>query len=130
MIKGFAHLALNVKDMEKSLEFYNKVFGFTKAFSLANEKGEPWIEYVKVGKGKFIELFYNNDAPNSGSFNHICFEIDDCQAMAQKILDAGEKLTTPPKIGVDGNWQCWTVDPDGNKIELMQYAENAMQLQY
>ena len=130
MVLDYAHLALNVKDMEKSIEFYEKVFGFTRAFSLKDENGNPWIEYVKVCKGKFIELFYNNDKPNSGSFNHMCFQVDDIQETAKRILDAGADLTTPPKMGADGNWQCWTVDPDGNKIELMQYAENALQLQY
>ncbi len=130
MVLDYAHLALNVKDMEKSIEFYEKVFGFKKAFSLKDENGNPWIEYVKVSKGKFIELFYNNDKPNAGSFNHMCFQVDDIQATAKAILDAGAPLTTPPKMGVDGNWQCWTVDPDGNKIELMEYAENALQLQY
>ncbi len=30
----YAHLALSVRDMEKSIAFYTKVFGFTKAFSL------------------------------------------------------------------------------------------------
>ena len=45
--------------------------------------------------------------------------------MTRRIEAAGEKVTIGPKVGVDGNWQVWTVDPDGNKIEIMQYAENA-----
>ena len=49
--------------------------------------------------------------------------------MTRRIEAAGEKIIIGPKVGVDGNWQVWTVDPDGNKIEIMQYAENAMQLQ-
>ena len=126
----YAHLALSVRDMEKSIAFYTKVFGFTKAFSLKDEDGNPWIEYVKVAPGKFIELFYGNDKENAGSFNHICFTVDDVPEMTRRIEAAGEKVTIGPKIGVDGNWQVWTVDPDGNKIEIMQYAENAPQLQY
>ena len=31
-------------------------------------------------------------------------------------------------MGADNNWQCWIEDPDGNRIEFMQMAENAMQL--
>lgn len=125
----YSHLALSVRDMEKSIEFYTKVFGFTRAFSLKDEQGNPWIEYVKVAPGKFIELFYGNNKENSGSFNHICFTVDDVQEMTRRIEAAGEKIIIGPKVGVDGNWQVWTVDPDGNKIEIMQYAENAMQLQ-
>ena len=65
---------------------YTKVFGFTKAFSLADENGNPWIEYVKVAPGKFIELFYGNDQENAGSFNHICFTCDDIQEMTKSMM--------------------------------------------
>ena len=31
------------------------------------------------------------------------------------------------KFYADGNWQCWTHDPDGNRIELMQMGEESIQ---
>ena len=34
------------------------------------------------------------------------------------------------KFYADGNWQCWTHDPDGNKIELMQISENSPQMKF
>ena len=58
----------------------------------------------------------------------LAFTTDDIQEMTRAIEAAGEPVTIGPKMGVDGNWQVWTVDPDGNKIEIMQYSENAMQL--
>ena len=35
-----------------------------------------------------------------------------------------------PKQGADFNWQCWTHDPDGNKIELMQLSEESPQMKF
>ena len=32
--------------------------------------------------------------------------------------------------GADFNWQCWTHDPDGIKIELMQLDEKSPQMQF
>lgn len=128
MIKDLAHIAINVKDMDKSIEFYTKALGGTRAFSLADKDGKPWIEYVKLANNSFIELFYGCKAENSGSFNHMCFEVDDIQAAADAIVAAGAPLTQKPSVGADNNWQCWSVDPDGNKIELMQYGEDAPQL--
>lgn len=32
--------------------------------------------------------------------------------------------------GADFNWQCWTHDPDGIKIELMQLDEKSPQIQF
>ena len=58
MLKGIAHLAVTTKNMEESLHFYLDALGLKKAFSLANPKdGSPWIEYLLVSPGQFIELF-------------------------------------------------------------------------
>ena len=59
IIKGIAHAAYTVRDMESAVAFYEKVFGFKKAFTMNHPKtGAPWIVYVYVAEGQFIELFY------------------------------------------------------------------------
>lgn len=128
MVLGIAHAAYNVTDMEKSMEFYCKVLGFVPAFSMKNEAGEPWIEYLKTGSGQFVELFYTKTPPAQGStYSHLCLEVDDIQAIADHILAVGAPLDVAPKQGRDRNWQCWTHDPDGNRIELMALAPDSPQ---
>ena len=34
------------------------------------------------------------------------------------------------KNGSDRNWQCWTHDPDGNRIELMQMMDDSKQMMF
>ena len=47
MVQGIGHAAFNVKDMDKTIEFYEKSLGFKKAFDIARpENGEPWIVYI------------------------------------------------------------------------------------
>jgi lactoylglutathione lyase len=125
MIKGIGHIALNVKDMDKSLDFYCNVLGLKKAFSLNDKQGKPWIEYIKVADHVFIELFYNGpgyseEAAKKNSFNHICLEVDDIFAIAKQLKDKGVKLDVEPVQGVDNNYQAWARDPDGNRIEFMK----------
>jgi len=56
-ITAIAHLAVTVKDMKKSLDFYTRVLGFKKAFEIPEpETGKPWIEYLYVGNKQFVEL--------------------------------------------------------------------------
>jgi len=31
-------------------------------------------------------------------------------------------------LGVEGSYQFWLVDPDGNRLELMEYTKEAKQL--
>lgn len=61
LIKGCAHTAFDVADMEKTIQFYHDVLGFDKAFEINNpDNDEPWIVYIHAGGNQFIELFYND----------------------------------------------------------------------
>ena len=136
VIKGIAHSAYTVQDMESAVAFYEKVFGFKKAFTMNHPKtGSPWIVYLYVAENQFIELFYGGikEDPYSDErigYSHLCLEVGDIQEAAAAVLAAGAPLDAKPSMGIDGNWQCWTHDPDGNRIELMQMMPGSLQDRY
>ena len=121
MITGIAHTAYAAADMEATLRFYCGQLGCTHAFSLSRQ-GKPWIEYVKVADGQFLEFFYveEGDQFAAGSYKHLCLQVDDIHETARQLQDAGVTLRVLPQQGQDKNWQCWADDPDGNPIEFMQ----------
>ena len=132
MITGIAHLACTAKDMEKSLAFYVDGLGFEKAFELEDDQGNPWIIYLKVAPGQFIELFYGGvegtqPVPKQAGYNHLCLAVDDIQAVARQMEAAGIPLDVPIQQGKDLNHQCWVRDPDGNRIEFMQMHADSPQ---
>jgi lactoylglutathione lyase len=125
LIKGIGHLALTVENMEKSLEFYCDILGFERAFEIRDNENQPWIEYIKVAPGQFIELFYGGltkqqEERNQIGFNHICLEVKDINEVANHLKLKGLTLDIEPTKGKDNNYQCWIKDPDGNRIEFMQ----------
>lgn len=126
MIKGIGHCAFNVRDMETSLAFYENALGFTKAFEIHEpETGEPWIIYMYAGGEQFIELFYGAEnvipySPANAGFFHLCVQVDDIDEAWARLVAAGAPQDDAPKTGCDGNRQCWTHDPDGVKVELME----------
>ena len=132
MITGISHIALTVSDMEKSLDFYTRVLGFTKAFQLTEPgTGKPWIEYLKAGN-QFVELFYNGTEDNPWKhthrgFNHLCLQVDDIYITVKKIEEAGYPMDRPVTTGCDKNQQAWLTDPDGVRIELMQISPDSPQ---
>jgi len=136
MVTGIAHAAFYVKDMEASLAFYKNTLGFRHAFSIPRpETGEKWIEYLYAAGGQFVELFYGGEKenpfqPGNAGFFHYCLEVDDIHAIWQKIVETGAPQDTAPKEGPDHNWQCWTHDPDGIKIELMQLSDEGPQRKF
>ena len=132
MITGIAHLAITAKDMEKSLDFYTRVLGFRKAFSIPHpENGSPWIEYLQAGN-QFVELFYNGtvDAPwkpGNRGFNHLCLLVDDIKTTVKQIEAAGYPVDRQVSEGKDKNLQAWITDPDGVRVELMQISPESPQ---
>lgn len=133
MIKKIGHTAYTVENMEVSLNFYCNILGLKKAFELNNTKtGEPWIVYLKVAGEQFIELFYGGKVkiePVSAKigYDHLCLEVDDIHEIANSIKSKGGVLFVEPMQGTDKNWQCWILDPDGNRIEFMQLDPNSPQ---
>jgi catechol 2,3-dioxygenase-like lactoylglutathione lyase family enzyme len=130
-ITGIAHIAITVKNMDRASDFYTRVLGFKKVFEIPDPKtGAPWINYLYIGNGQFVELFYDGKKENPWSedlrgFNHLCLLVDDLHAVVEEIKKAGGIITDGPKQGCDHNWQAWTEDPDGVRIELMQIDENS-----
>jgi catechol 2,3-dioxygenase-like lactoylglutathione lyase family enzyme len=136
MIKQIAHAAVTVKNMEESLAFYTKALGFRKVFDIPHPKtGEPWIEYLNVCPGQFVELFYNGTVPDPWKpehigFNHLCFQVDDIHKSAQQVIDAGFKMDVMPNMGCDYNWQAWVTDPNGIRVELMMISPESPHAKY
>ncbi|MBP7402663.1 MAG: VOC family protein [Clostridia bacterium] len=137
MVTSFAHAALTVRDMDKSVDFYTRVLGFEKAFDIPEPgTGKPWIVYLAVAPGQFLELFYGGTTPvrefskEITGFNHLCFGVSDIRAAAERVEKAGVALDRPVSFGADGNGQCWVRDPDRNRIELMQIMPNSPQATY
>lgn len=121
------HVAINVKDMDATLKFYQDALGFEKIFEISNpDTGAPWIVYIQVCAGQFLELFYGGEPKTAKDgdigFTHLCFAVDDVKALAKDISDKGYSLEIPPCIGCDHNLQAWIRDPNGLRIELMQVS--------
>ena len=133
IMRGYGHTAFKVADLEKSVEFYEKVFGFQKAFEMRNpETGGPGTVYISVGCGQFLELFYGGkvklqEVPDQIGYGHTCFYVCDIQKAYDRLVENNAPIDTPIKRGRDTNWQCWTHDPDGNRIELVQMVDGSLQ---
>jgi len=112
-----AHLAINVRNIEHSIEFYRKMFGI-----------EP--SKVRRGYAKFdVQTpplnFTLNEVPftDSGALSHLGIQVAstvDVLAMRQKWADVG--LYTRDEMHTDCCYatqdKTWVRDPDGNEWEV------------
>lgn len=129
MITGIGHVAFVISNLERSLDFYCGKLGFREAFRLDREgTPSPWIVYIQIAPGHFIELFPEGKGENEArslGYNHFCLLVDDLQATLKEFATRGLPIPDGPKRGLDNNWQYWIKDPDGNDIELMQIVDNS-----
>lgn len=133
MFKGIAHLSFVVKDMGKSLHFYKDILGFEVIKELNDENDKPWLIYLRVKNGQYIELFYNgkrkvvlND--KAAGFMHMCIEVNEIHEIAAHLEKNKVTIDSQPSQGKDYNYQCWARDPDNNKIEFMQIDSRSPQM--
>ena len=136
-MKGFtsiAHVALRVRDLEKSLDFYVGKLGFAEMMRLPKPDGSPgvWLVYLRITDDQYLELFPDGIGERAAGreitgMNHLCLGVEDLDATLARLDAAGVPLTVQKKMAADKNWQAWIEDPDGNRIELMQMMPDCLQ---
>jgi len=131
-ITSIGHVAIKVKDLDKSLDYYVNKLGFPEMLRLKKDDGSVWLVYLRITDMQYLEVFPGADsdrAPgwDSNGLNHVCLTVDDIDKVLAQISAAGLTLLLPLKTAIDGNRQAWLEDPDGNRIELMEMAADSLQ---
>lgn len=124
MIKvlGIDHVALSVRNLDKSLEFYTKVLGLRIT---EREYSKPGIEYFLDCGDALIGLIQGDETGGKhllqdGGFggNHVSFRVptDDFDRIVEEINSRGIPVTFMKKR--EKSWSLYFLDPDGNKLEI------------
>jgi lactoylglutathione lyase len=109
------HLGFIVGDLDKSLVFYHKLFGFeaVKRFKF----GENNIVLLDIGDG-LLELIQTAEGSVPPSGSHIALLETDFDQRVKTLKEMGvEKRLVP---GLEGDRLCFFQDPDGHMIELTE----------
>jgi lactoylglutathione lyase len=136
LITRISHVALIVKDLDRSLDFYGRLLGFKKLYELAGEaKGVQFKSvYLQISRDQFLELFPGGTTESPWSMqrigvSHLCLEVDNLDESVKLMEANGIPFLITPRIGQDRTRLFWVEDPDGNKIEFMQFQPDSMQVQ-
>ncbi|HEV2121697.1 MAG TPA: VOC family protein, partial [Chloroflexota bacterium] len=92
----FNHVALRVRDVEKTLAFYEGILGFREAFRVYHPDGRLGLIYVQYGADQFVELFEGGDedrqpepSPRGSGFMHFCLTVEDLDATLEHLRTKG-----------------------------------------
>ena len=145
--EGVHHVGVTVSNLERSLEWYSRIFGFDPG--PINHGEGPELErgvqvpaaklsfcMVRVGNVNVEFLQYHQpegkiwDRTNGDvGAAHICFVVDDMRSAYDDLRSRGAVFNGPPVTLTDGDlagsqW-AYLRDPDGIQLEIWQYPKPA-----
>ena len=125
-VNGIAHIALSVKSIAKSKNFYKELMPFL-GLKLVHE-GKKSIYHVGARTGILIqeidkEIDSSNFNQNNIGLHHFCFRArnkEDINMLKDKLTEINAKIIRGPLDGAwaPGYYYILFEDPDGIKIEV------------
>ena len=115
----FVHNNINVRELDKSLQFYKEALGLEEVRRIAPEDGSFIIVYLGDGESVHqLELTWLRDwdrAYNLGDNEfHLAFRTDDFEAAHRKHSEMGCICYENVKMGI-----YFITDPDGYWLEVL-----------
>lgn len=142
-VEKFSHICIGVSDVERSLEFYRRLFGFDVVFdvelegeSLEAVTGEAGAKGRMVGGllgGTMVELLGLGSLAGRGAsgpahgprlgYTNISLSVPDLDAAFARVGDLGYEAQPPVEIA--GVRMFFVADPDGTPIEVIEFPGDA-----
>ena len=121
----YLHTMVRVKDLEKSMAFY-ELLGLKETRRIDSEGGRfSLIFMAPPGQEDCpVELTYNWDGDDelpsdSRHFGHLAYAVDNIYDMCQHLADNGVTINRPPR---DGR-MAFVRSPDNVSVELLQNGD-------
>ncbi|MBI4352648.1 MAG: VOC family protein [Candidatus Omnitrophica bacterium] len=121
-VLGIDHAAINVGDLEKSLEFYTRVLGLKVS---GRERQKPGAEYFLDCGSSLIGLIQGAEGEGRHLLqdkglggNHVAFRVNagDFDGTVDELKKRGIPILYSKKR--ERSWSVYFLDPDGNKLEI------------
>ena len=125
MPKKALHTCIRVKDLDKSIKFYEDVLGMeiTKKADYPDDKFT--LVYLALpGDDYEVELTYNYDQEEpyeiGNGYGHIAISVDDLKATHDEYSKTSYVVTDLKELSDGAANYFFIKDPDGYKIEVIQ----------
>lgn len=120
----FLHAMIRVKDVEKSLNFYQNLMNM----SIVKKKRLDDCELIYLEDEEHtaqIELTVNDEIPENGyengnAFGHFAFSVKSMDEFTEKMKSLGYEYLYEPYVIFSGTKIAFVKDPDGNEVELIE----------
>jgi lactoylglutathione lyase len=120
------HVGLRVADLERSIAFYTSI-GY-EVLGEVPDTDLGTLTMLKLPGDEFVavELVHHptNGRVEPGGLSHLVIQVEDVHRMVARLAARG--IQTEEPASPDGSadfWTAWVVDPDGYRIEFVQWPD-------
>ena len=120
------HIAYRVQDLERAFAFYGKI-GYREIGRVKFDDGSVLLMLNVPGDGEVVTLELVHDPgieriDVGNGFSHLVVQVDDLEATLRDLRANGIDVDGPHRPGgEDGPGTAFLHDPDGYRIELVQW---------
>ena len=120
------HVGLRVEDLERSIAFYTSIGYEVLGAVPATEFGT--LTMLKLPGDEFVSLELVHDPAHGqvepGGLSHFVIQVEDMRATVAHLATRGVQAEAPGSPdGSKDFWTAWVADPDGYRIELVQWPD-------
>jgi catechol 2,3-dioxygenase-like lactoylglutathione lyase family enzyme len=122
MIYEFNHYGIVIKNLDRSMAFYEGVLGAKLVYRGLIPATQTDVIYYNIAGG-LIELLHRKDPPETETFGitHLAFLSDDLDRDYARLTGAGHTGLVAPKVAGTGVGRlAFLSDPNGARVELIQ----------
>ncbi len=123
------HIAMYVKDLEKTRDFFIKYFGAKSSSGYHNLNTDFQSYFLTFDDGARLEIMNkpniadeSKELPRTG-YAHIAFSLGSKEAvdeMTQRLKDDGYEVVSGPRTTGDGYYESCIIAVEGNRIEITE----------
>lgn len=126
-VERFDHVAFQVGDMDRAIEFYVQKLGFTLCSRQVNEEEGEEFAFLALGDLR-LELIrdlreaeYRRPQIRPPYCPHLALETDDMEQAVARLRERGVPIVCGP-LAIEGE-ETWVyfADPDHNVLEFIQW---------
>ena len=127
IVSKFLHTRMRVNDLEHTLEFYQRVFGFEVTRRHESPRGSKLAFLAVPNSDQEIEITY---FPGSGPVKvqedlmHLAFEVESMKAFQEHLDQIGVPLSDGPTQSSSGSVFAFVDAPEGYEIEVIERPKN------
>lgn len=123
IVSKFLHTRLRVNDLDKTLEFYNLVFGLPVTRRHESPRGSKLAFLAVPNSDEEIEItFYPGSGPVEvqEDLMHLAFEVESMEKFEEHLQSVGYQFSDGPTQSSSGSIFAFVDAPEGYEIEVIE----------